>query len=341
MKFTTLCVCISIILAGCPGCENSDTTNHSSNDVIKKKPETPQMVDAPDFNEDSAYAHIQSQVDFGPRVPNSAAHSACADWLTTKLKRYTEHVKVQNATLTAYDNTKLNAKNIIASFNPNAKNRVLLCAHWDTRPFADQDDEDREKAIDGANDGGSGVGVLLEIARVLSVNKVKIGIDIILFDAEDYGQPEHVRPYKPDTYCLGSQYWAKNPHQKGYRAEFGILLDMVGATNSTFTREGTSMYFAGSTMTKVWDIATKLGYSQYFSYEQTSQLTDDHLYINQIIGIPTIDIIHRTNQSRSGFGSYWHTHDDNMDIIDKTVLKAVGQTVIQVIYNYEEKGQVL
>lgn len=288
---------------------------------------------APLFNADSAYTFIEKQVAFGSRVPNTTAHTATKEWLSNFLSQYADTVILQNANLTAFDATILHSTNIIASFLPEKENRILLCAHWDTRPFADQDKENIKEPILGANDGASGVAVLLEIARQIKTQEINKGIDIILFDAEDYGQPNFsTHKYMPNSYCLGSQYWAKNLHTPNYKAEFGILLDMVGAPNAIFTMEGTSVNFANDYLHKVWKIGHALGYSSYFSYKETPAITDDHLYINQIAKIPTIDIIQYDATTESGFGWYWHTHNDNLDAIDKNTLKVVGQTVLQTIY---------
>lgn len=299
---------------------------------ISKQPSF-ELAEAPIFNADSAYQFIQTQVDFGPRVPNTLAHQQTASWLIEQLNIYADTLIVQEATLTAFDGTPLEAKNIIAVFNPDAEKRILLSAHWDTRPFADQDKENQEEAIVGANDGASGVAILIEIARLLKKDEINIGVDIILFDAEDYGQPSFsTERFVPDSYCLGSQYWAKNPHISNYKAEFGILLDMVGAANAVFTHEGNSISYANSYLQKVWKIGHQLGYSAYFSYLQTPAITDDHLYVNTLAKIPMIDIIQYDKTTQSGFGYYWHTHQDNINIIDKKTLKAVGQTVLQTVF---------
>lgn len=291
---------------------------------------TLEILETSIFSEDSAYAYIEKQVLFGPRVPNSPEHEACKNWLISKLGTYADTVIAQNADLKAFDGKILKSTNIIASFNPDAKERILLCAHWDTRPFADQDQEDIQEPILGANDGASGVGVLVEIARQLKEYPIEIGVDIVLFDAEDYGQPAFSEEdYMPNSYCLGSQYWAANPHIANYTANYGILLDMVGGPNAVFTMEGTSVYFANNILHKVWEIAHALNFGSYFSYIQTPAITDDHLYINQIAKIPTIDIIQYDKTTESGFAWYWHTHKDNLDAIDKKTLKAVGQTLIQ------------
>lgn len=286
----------------------------------------------PAFNADSAYYFVKTQVAFGPRVPNTPAHDSCAAWLTKKLQGYADEVKVQETQVQTYDNRLLNIKNIIASFHPDRKRRILLCAHWDTRHIADQDKIDQDKPIPGANDGGSGVGVLLEIARQLKIEKPNIGIDIILFDAEDQGPPSSNLLGKENTWCLGSQHWAKHPHEKNYMAQYGILLDMVGAQNATFTMEGVSMIYAKHIVRKIWNTAAGIGYSHYFVFDQTPPITDDHLYLNELTGIPTIDIIHHDYTTPTYFGNFWHTHNDNMDIIDKNTLKAVGQTILTVIF---------
>ena len=291
------------------------------------------LADAPNFDEDSAFVFVETQVNFGPRVPNSKAHDNTRKWLVDFLEAKADNVIEQNADLIAFDGNTLKSTNIIASFNTEATKRIMLSAHWDTRPFADQGDEKQDEPINGANDGASGVAILLEIARQLNENPLNIGVDIVLFDAEDYGQPSNSGfDYMPDSYCLGSQYWAKNLHIPNYKAEFGILLDMVGAPNAIFTHEGTSVTYANEYLHKVWKIAHAAGFSQQFSYLQTPPITDDHLYINKIAGIPTIDIIQYDKTTASGFGWYWHTHNDNIEAIDKKTLKAVGQTVLQTLF---------
>ncbi len=291
-------------------------------------------AEAPVFNPDSAYYFIEKQVVFGPRVPNTNAHSQCAWFLMQTLGNYTTNLDVQEAKVRAYDGTVLNIKNIIGSFNTNAKDRILLCAHWDTRPFADHDPDPANHftPIPGANDGASGVGVLLEIARQISLNPLNIGIDIILFDAEDYGEHQSIQARTGDYWALGAQYWAKNPHINNYNARLGILLDMVGASDAVFTMEATSMYHAPDVMKKVWDIAHQIDMGSYFSYKRTNAIVDDHTYINEIANIPTIDIIHYGENSYTGFFEHWHTVNDNMDVIDKNTINAVGQTVLTFLY---------
>jgi hypothetical protein len=287
------------------------------------------------FNADTAYEFVARQVAFGPRVPNTVAQRICSDFLEKSLKRFTSNVIVQSGTVKAYDDTPLKFYNIIGSFNPDAKVRVLLISHWDSRPFADHDPviANRSKPVPAANDGASGVGVLLEIARQLKIKKPAIGVDILFVDAEDYGAPEDKASEAKDDWALGSQYWAKNPHKKGYTARYGLLFDMVGATDARFTLEGTTMYYAPDIARKIWGIGEQLGYGSYFSTEETSGITDDHTYINQIAKIPTVDIIQNDPSTQSGFYKNWHTTMDDMSGISRETLSAVGTTVLTAIYS--------
>lgn len=291
---------------------------------------------APDFDADSAYYFVQKQVDFGPRVPNTPEHDACGEWLASELERFGAEVIVQRARARAFDGKLLELQNIIGQFNPKARSRVLLYAHWDTRPFADKDSTRMDVPIDGANDGGSGVGVLLEIARQLSIKPAEIGVDIIFFDGEDYGKPNGVQSIQNDflEWCLGSQYWSKQPHRYGYRARYGILLDMVGAKNAEFNKEGTSMNYAPHVVRKVWTRAQELGYGHRFLNNQTPETIDDNLFVSEFGGVPSANIVdYKMNVLPMGYGFFHHTHADNMDIIDKVVLDEVGTTVLSVVYS--------
>ncbi|MFC0264265.1 M28 family peptidase [Fontibacter flavus] len=288
----------------------------------------------PEFSADSAYAYIEKQVKFGPRVPNTEGHKKTRDWLIQKFESFGMDVQTQDFQAKSYDNKTWDLSNIIASFNPSAKKRVLLAAHWDTRRMADKDTERINEPIDGANDGGSGVGVLLEIARIISTaaNKPEIGIDFILFDGEDDGEPEQVniRNNSQIWWCLGSQHWSKNPHERGYSAYYGILLDLVGAKGARFYREGHSMRYGKNIVNKVWSFASELGYSDFFITRDAPEIIDDHYFVNKDAKIPMINIVEFSPDF--GFGHYHHTHDDNMELIDKRTLKAVGQTVLFTLY---------
>lgn len=299
--------------------------------IADKTPVKFERVITPQFNQDSAYQFIQNQVDFGPRVPNTPAHSACAKWLDAKLQSYGATTIVQEAVVTAFNGDKLNMQNIIGQFSPEKAQRILLFAHWDTRPVADKDITDTKKPIDGANDGGSGVGVLLEMARQFSLKEPNHGVDIIFFDAEDYGTFEWENKYHENSWCLGSQYWGKNPPIANYRPKYGILLDMVGEKNAQFPVDEISAKYARSIVEKVWNTGRRLGYSNYFVPIQKGGIIDDHKYVNELANIPSIDII-SFDPHTGKFGDYHHTHADNMEIIDKNSLKAVGQTVLEVVY---------
>ncbi len=289
-------------------------------------------VQAPDFNAEQAFEFVKEQVAFGPRVPNTTAHKACGDYLEKQLKSFSDTVIVQTGKVTAYTGDELKIKNMMGRFQVENPKRILLIAHWDTRPTADMDPNpaNRNKAVLGADDGGSGVAVLLEIARILQQTKPSVGVDILLVDAEDYGNPGGAS----ETYCLGTQYWANNNPITGYTATFGILLDMVGAKNASFAKEGYSLQFAAGIVNKVWNAAAKLGHQQYFNTAQIEPITDDHYFVNTMMHIPTIDILNFNPMvNRRGFGDHWHTVNDNIDIIDKNTLKAVGETVLFIIFN--------
>ena len=291
------------------------------------------------FDADSAYYFVERQVLFGARVPNSPEHTACGDYLVEKLKEFGAAVIEQRANVTAYDNTVLKARNIIGSYLPEATERILLCAHWDTRPFADHDPDpnNHRTPVMGANDGASGVGVLLEIARQLQAKAPNVGVDIIFFDAEDNGAPYfYDGPQTGDnTWCLGSQYWAKNPHTPNYKARFGILLDMVGAPDATFYKEAYSMQMAGRVVEKVWSKAIDMGKGGLFINGKGGAIVDDHLSVMNGRNFPCIDIIDFNPHTEKGFGHYWHTINDTMDNIDRATLRSVGEVILAVVYDQQ------
>ncbi|TNE68565.1 MAG: M28 family peptidase [Bacteroidetes bacterium] len=302
-------------------------------------------VNVPAFNADSAYAFVEKQVSFGPRVPGSTAHKKCADWLVQTFEGMGMTVVRQPFKAKTYFGT-LDAVNIIAQYKPELKNRVLLCAHWDSRHIADNDTKDQEKPILGADDGASGVGVMLEIARILQQNPIDMGVDLICFDAEDLGDDreeqagssmmtQNNNQAKAKTWCLGSQHWSRNLHKPGYSAQFGILLDMVGARGAVFPKESYSANNAPRIQGQIWNIAAELGYGTYFPMRDAGYVTDDHVFVMQGAGIPTVDIISIPNQPPHSFGAYHHTHDDNMTIIDRNTLNMVGRVVSTVLYRKE------
>lgn len=320
--------CLLLLLPGC----NPDGPE---NNTFGKAPTLPELPPAPPFDADSAYAFVAKQVSFGPRVPGTATHAACADWIVAELRRHGAEVIEQTASVKAFNGQQLPLRNIIGRFNPLAKDRILLLAHYDTRPFADKDTKRQNEPILGANDGGSGVGILLELARHLGAKSHGPGIDMLFTDVEDYGQPSGAMTMDDNTigtWALGSQYFAKNPHVPGYTARFGILLDMCGAKDARFYREALSMRFAPAIVNKVWKTAAAIGHGDRFVQETKYFVgTDDHLPINERLRIPTIDII-EFNEGTNAFHPSWHTHDDDMDVIDAATLKAVGQTVLEVVW---------
>ena len=292
------------------------------------------------FSSDSAYAYIEKQMSFGPRVPNSEAHKQCRMWLMEKLEEFGAEVEIQTGIMPDYRGSNQFVYNIIAHFSSPEyadRERILLGAHYDTRPWCDEEPvlEDRIYNVPGANDGASGVGVLLEIARQLGIRKADTGItkpvDIIFFDVEDSGAPHFYTGYQqPHDWCLGSQMWAKNFANAPYaKYRFGIVLDMVGAPDAVFTLEGYSYQFAPEYQKQIWKTAEVLGYAGIFKYEQSSLITDDHYYINMYANIPCVDIIHCNRYSSTGFPSWWHTRNDDMQNISKSTLQAVGEVVIR------------
>lgn len=293
------------------------------------------------FNPDSAYHFCKRQCDFGPRTMNSDAHRLCGEWIASKFRSYGMTVIEQKADLNGYDGTTLHSTNIIASYHPERTSRVLICAHWDSRPWADNDTDSTKwhTPIDGADDGASGVAVMMELARLLQQNdSAKIGIDFVCFDAEDWGVPQWADvPDTEDSWALGAQYWAANPHVEGYQARYGILLDMVGGQGAEFYKELFSLKYAPGIVDLVWKAANTVGYGSYFRNDEGGAITDDHDPVNRIARIPTIDIIpYYPNCPRGSFGYTWHTINDNMEHIDANTLKAVGQTLVQVIFSEKD-----
>lgn len=324
-----LLVLVLLFLSGAYyGCQTSQTGTQEATSV-------PNILATPTFAEDSAYAFIAKQVDFGPRIPNSSAQKACGIWIVEKMKSYGLQVSTQPFEANRYDGKRLNGLNIIASFNPVATKRILIAAHWDARSIADKDSVRKNEPIDAANDGASGVGVMIELARVLSQAKDKpnVGVDFIFFDLEDHGEPHDMAAGNPLSWALGSQYWAAHLLPENYRPYYGILLDMVGAKGAVFPHEGSSMQYAPGLVRSIWATAADLGYGNQFIDADAFGISDDHTAVNEIAKIQMIDIIDlRPVNGGFDFGSYHHTHQDNLSNIDKSTLKAVGQTLLQVLY---------
>ena len=289
----------------------------------------------PIFNSDSAYLYVKAQCDFGPRVPGTEAHAACLNYFVEQFNSFNaDTVIVQEGETMLYDGSKMPIRNVVASYGMGKPNRVMICAHWDSRAFADNDinPDNRRKPIIGANDGASGVGVILELARQLGMKDAAMGVDLILFDLEDWGAPDWAQSQLSDGgWALGSKYWAQRPHIPGYQAQFAILLDMVGAPGAQFYREYFSDQYASWVIDRVWNKAADLGLSHIFVNQRGGGVTDDHLNVIRA-GIPCIDIIQFQPDTESGFGDYWHTHNDDMRNIDPATLDAVGRVLMETIY---------
>lgn len=285
------------------------------------------------FDADSAFSFIEAQLAFGPRVAGTEDNTRCREWIVAKLRQFgADTVVTQSARLKAFNGDSFTAVNVFAQINKSAAKRILLLAHYDTRPWADEDPnpDNRTTPIPGANDGGSGVAVMLEVARQLSAEPAEIGVDMLFVDAEDYGDSSGSNE---NSWALGTQHWAKNmPYDRQNLPKFGILLDIVGGVGAKFYREYHSDLYARAINTKVWTAARACGFGQTFVNSQAGAVTDDHIHINQA-GIPCIDIIECNNPSTGSFPPTWHTLADDITSIDRRSLLAVGTTVMQVIRN--------
>ena len=326
VKMVSFCLFTFLLLVSCGNLRKQTTDESASLQPV-----------GPVFCADSAYLYCQAQCDFGPRIMNSKAHDDCEKWIISKFKSFGMEVIPQKAVLKGYDGTSLNSTNIIASYRPDLADRILLCAHWDSRPWADNDPDEAnwKTPVMAANDGASGVAVMLEVARLLSKDTLQLGVDFVCFDAEDWGVPQWCEDnFDSDSWALGSQYWSANLHKKGYRARFGILLDMVGGQGAQFYKEAMSVQYANHVVEKVWRAAQVVGYGSMFPAQQGTGVTDDHISVNTKAKIPTIDIIpYYPNCEQSSFGPTWHTINDDMAHIEKNTLQAVGQTIIQVLFS--------
>ena len=284
----------------------------------------------PKFDENNAYAQILAYEKFGPKVPGTDAHVKGGDWIVSELKKTSTRILEQKSEAKTFDGKTIPIRNIIAQINPDAKERYLFSAHWDNRPFADEDPNPkfRNTAVPGVNDGGSGVVILLGVAKALSQKALSIGVDLAFFDAEDWGTPSN-----EESYCLGTQYWAKNPVPANYKAKFGINYDMVGRMGSIFPVESYSGEKAPEVIAKLQAAAKKLGYADLFPNTRTGYVVDDHVYLMAGLGFPVMDLIYM-DQGR--FPPEWHTHSDTSEFISRDILKAVGQTTLQMLWDQAE-----
>lgn len=292
------------------------------------------------FSADSAYAYVARLVAFGPRVPGSDSHRACGEWIAAELRRHgADTVTVQKGSATRHDGVTIPVTNIMGRFNPDASKRVLLAAHWDTRPWADAEPDPAHHStpIPGANDGGSGVGVLLELARQFGLKRPDIGVDILMVDAEDSGVSGNESDDESgSSWCLGTQYWtSRMPYTADTAPLYAVVLDMVGGTGARFLREAISQQAVPSVVDRVWSLAARLGHGDVFVNRTGSPVVDDHLFLLRG-GIPAIDIIENENPATGSFPPTWHTLNDDMTSIDARTLRAVGETMSTLIYSEQK-----
>lgn len=298
----------------------------NATETIQEKPPQENLR----FNGDSAFAAICRQVEFGPRKPGSEPHRITGEWIADQFRRHGLHVTLQETQTTTFDGVRIPMRNILASLDTANRRRILIVAHWDTRPWADQDPdpENRKKPVSGANDGASGVGVALELARALRDRKIPVGVDFLMVDAEDWGTDGD-----DQSWAMGARYFAANPPKNWKYPEAAVILDMVGDKNATFLREYFSQQAAPQLISRIWDTARNLGYSDIFIDRPGAPLTDDHIPFIEA-GIPAIDIVDYREGPDSGFPPQWHTLSDTPELISTNTLEAVGKTIEKTLLDY-------
>lgn len=316
---------VTALMASACGGRKSDAADAAS--------DSPGAVSAPKIpaaDADSLYAFVARQVEMGPRIPGTPAHDACGEYITARLRASGATVEIQDTMFAPAEASikPQRVRNITGRYNAGAPRHVMLLAHYDTRPWADQETDARHHntPIDGANDGGSGVAVLLEIARLMPQLPGNVEVELLFVDAEDAGN------YDVDfSWCIGSQAWQDAFDPLARRMpDYAILLDMVGGRNALFPREYFSERYAKSVNDRVWNTAKRLGYGNRFPDRQGGALNDDHIHILRA-GIPAIDIVESANPETGSFNPTWHTLDDNLSNIDPATLKIVADVVINTI----------
>lgn len=323
MKYVTIVLGVCLIFSSCKKKQVEETVL-----PISSLYQIPASV--PDFSGERTLALLRAQVAFGPRVPNTVAHQRCADYILDMCRRTADSTDLQSFSMPGYDGVSLALKNIIARFRPGMKERILLCAHWDSRPRADQEKDELKKslAIPGANDGASGVAVLLHIAEMLHQRKPDIGVDLVFLDGEDYGNEQD-----ETMYCIGSKYFSASI-ASDYRPLFGVLLDLVGDAEAVFPMEAGSRQYAGDVVELIWTIASRLGIKN-FVPETHSAIYDDHIPLNLTAGIKTVDIIDAElvgQATKVERRKYWHSLSDTPEQCSAQTLRNVGSVLLNLIY---------
>lgn len=286
----------------------------------------------PEFEATRAMALVQEQTAFGPRVPGTPAHDSTRVWLVRRLQAHADQVVEQQIRVPDPRDTSRTfvGSNIVASWQPDLRRRILLSAHWDSRPVADNDPDPskRSQPVLGANDGASGVAVLLEIARLLDLHPLTrgVGVDIVLFDLEDLGT---IDPAVPDSlripFAMGSEMFVL--HNPTYRPVWGVLLDMVGDEDLQIPKEGFSVEYAPEVVERVWASARRVGATAFLD-EQGIPVQDDHVpFLRK--GIPVVDLVH------TPFPDTWHTTADTPERVSPESLGQVGRVVVDLVWGPE------
>ena len=286
----------------------------------------------PRFDENHAFSYLVAQCDFGPRNPGSDGYYACLDYLITELDQSANEIILQDFSYQERRyNKQYNLENIIARFNPDSEFQTIISAHWDTRPWADQEDlrQDRDQPIIGANDGASGVAILLELAKIMGENPPPIGVNLVFFDGEDLGVPG-----ENETYCQGSRFFAKNLPIP--RPDEAINLDMVGDKQLVLPIERYSLEYHPKLVRHLWDRAKDMGLDAFIGRVDYA-IYDDHIPLNEIAGIPSIDII--DFKYPNSYANFWHTMNDIPENCSEESLGQVGALMVDYIYNREEQNR--
>lgn len=315
---------VFVLLSSC----TKETTPASKEKVVEKKLITKQV---PNFDGKYAYDMVAKQVSFGPRVPNTPFHLKCKDFLIAELSLYADSVFVQSFD-DYIEGEKVQLFNIVARFKGDDPSKVLLLgAHWDSRPLADEDPDPKKaaKSFDAANDGGSGVGVLLSMAKSFKTEKPPVTVDIVLFDGEDLGLHGSL-----EYFCRGSKYYTQRLTPLN-RPSHVIILDLVGDKEAQFIIEGNSNRSAPSLIRSLWSVGAEVGNGTFVNQIGTD-VYDDHIPFMEM-GIPAVDIIDAELVGNRAFNPrrrYWHTSDDTMENISEATLSSVGKTVLTFIYQH-------